>query len=470
MKKGKGIKNGMPRRRVPSRDAATVLRHVRRALVLLGGSWRLDAGRRRIDVGIKDFAAQERKDILRFLFYRLLNGFEDRFVIRLHGIPFCFMPDTWDHVVYGYENGRAYSRIALCEACRLKTACPGIAAPCGRGPRDANLLSYLCPVSDRPNEIVIEVNAECNLRCLACFASRKASSAALTKKEITKVIDASRHLGIMNIRLTGGEPLLRPDLPQLLKYAKEKELYVLLNTNATVLPRTMLAALCRYVDNILISLQGHDASTEERLTRGGRLFEQKIAHIRRLVAAGIPVLRCGTVISRTLLKDFDAYARLIADLKIKYWELFRPMMARGGRDDTEYDVSAKDVSRLVSRLWSLRRQGLVATVANPVPFCSIAGKAKRDLILTGAYFDDGHSRLVRDTRGIFKPSYFINVACGREIGRAWQHPYRRTLCRFAYLPPACRRCPDLLRCRGGSRFWAKQAYKTFFAKDPWMKT
>ncbi len=462
--------DSIPRPGAAPPDAGTVLKHTRRALVLLGASWRLEAGRRRIDVGIKDFASQEHKDILRFLFYKLLNEFEDRFVIRLHGIPFCFLPNGWDHVVYERKRGRTYSRIALCETCRLKAACPGIAAPRARASRDPNLLSFLCPVPDQPNEIVIEVNTACNLRCRACFASKKASPAALAKREIKKTIDASRRLGIMNIRLTGGEPLLRPDLPELLKYAKEKDLYVLLNTNATVLPEKMFDALCRYVDNILISLQGHDAASEERLTRGAHLFEKKIVHIRRLVEAGIPVLRCGTVISRTLLKDLDAYARLIADLGLRYWELFRPMTIRRGRaGDKEYDVAPKDISRLVGRLWSLRRRDLIATVANPVPFCSIAGKMKKDLILTGAYFDDGHSRLVRDTRGVFKPSYFIDVACGKEIAEAWQHPYRRTLCGFAYLPPACRRCRDLLRCRGGSRFWAKQAYKTFFAKDPWMR-
>ncbi len=465
------VKNGIPDPSVSPVTAETVLKHIRRALVLLGASWRLETDRRRIEVGIKDFASQRRKEIIQFLLYKLLNGFEDWFVIRLKGIPFCFLPEAWDHVVYERKGRHAYNRIALCEACHLKTFCPGIAAPRPGARRDENLLSFLRPVPDQPNEIVIEVNTTCNLRCRACFASKKASPTALAKKEIKGVIDATRRLGIPNIRLTGGEPLLRPDLPELLKYAKEKNLYVLLNTNATVLPEKMLGAISRYVDNILISLQGHDAASEERLTRGGRLFAKKTDHIRRLVRAGIPLLRCGTVISRTLLKHLDAYSGLIKDLGIRRWELFRPMIVRkDAASDKEYDVTARDISRLVGRLWSLGRRGLFATVANPVPFCSVADKTKRDLILTGAYFDDGHSRLVRDTRGVFKPSYFIDVSCGGEIEKAWQHPYRKTLCGFAYLPAACRRCEDLLRCRGGSRFWARQAFKTFFARDPWMKS
>jgi len=446
------------------------MKHVRRALLLLGASWRLRTDRRRIDVGIKDFASQKRKDILRFLLYKLLNAFEGPYLVRLRGVPFCFLPDAWDHILYRREAGRVYDRIALCEACRLRAACPGIGAPRAGAQRDPNLLAFLSPVPDRPNEIIVELNTKCNLRCRACFASKKASPAALSQKKIKQVLDACRRLGIMNIRLTGGEPLLRPDLPQILEYAKENKFYVTLNTNATVLPEGTLRALRRHVDNVLISLQGHDTASEERLTAGGRLFAKKQAHIRRIAAAGVPVVRCGTVISRTLLKDLDAYARLILDLGVRYWSLFRPMTTRpGGAGDKEYDVTPQDVSRLVGRLWSLRRRGLLAAIANPVPFCSVAGKAKRDLILAGAYRDDGHSRLVRDARGVFKPSYFIDVACGKDIETAWRHPYRRTLCAFDYLPPACRRCADLLRCRGGSRFWAKQASKTYFAKDPWMR-
>jgi len=447
------------------------LKHIRRALLLLGASWRLDNDTRRIEVGTKDFVAAPHKDALRFLLVKLLNEFEDHYTIRIKGVPFCFMPDAWDHVEAERARNRSFRRIPLCPKCALKENCPGIAVVPQGGAFTENVFSFLRPVPDRPNEIVIEVTPMCNLRCLACFASKKATPAALTGRRIKEVIDETRRLGIANIRLTGGEPLLRPDLPDLLKYAKESGLYVLLNTNATVLPAKGLKALSQYVDNILVSLQGHDAASEERLTRGGRFFPKKIANIRRFIQAGIPVIRCGTVISQTLLKNFDAYTRLLRDLGITHWGLFRPMTVREDADiNREYAITPRDVDRLIRKLWLLRRQGCVATIANPVPFCRFPGKARRDLLLLGATFDDGHSRLIRDTQGIFKPSYFIDVPCGREISKAWHHRYRRTLKSFTYLPAACRRCHDLLRCRGGSRLWAHRTAGTYFAKDPWMKT
>ena len=62
----------------------------------------------------------------REILYKALNGLEPYFNVFIQGLPFCFMPDAWDHILYPKKKGAAYARISACKACRLEELCPGL--------------------------------------------------------------------------------------------------------------------------------------------------------------------------------------------------------------------------------------------------------------------------------------------------------------------------------------------------------
>lgn len=439
---------------------------VRRSLSLVGARLEIAPNQRLITcdlsrVGERHRTSPKRWQRVRRWAYFFLNRFEEGWRVLMIGTPPCLFPDAEDHVVFSGSRSGTTRRIAACDSCRFLQSCPGMPS------RLAVAVAGTAPVLDLPKEIVIEVSKLCNLRCQICFAGSGRSQPS--SSDIIRILDETRTLGIKSVRFTGGEPLLRADIVRLLEEAKSRGLYILLNTNGTILSDKLLRALPRLVDNALISIQGHDQDSDHKRTQSNFPFAAKLDNIARLVGSGLGVVRLGTIITRTLIDDFPRYAALIVGLGIKHWELYRPMMGRAAlASNHDFEVSAADITRLCGRLCELRTLSVNAKIANAFPFCLIEKESARNSVLLGAQADDGHSRVIYDSRGFFKPSYYLNKDLGTSVLKAWRHPFLRRINSLSYLPSACRLCPDLRWCLGGSRFWAAEAYGDHFKRDPWM--
>ncbi len=312
-----------------------------------------------------------------------------------------------------------------------------------------------------PSSIVIEITGQCNLRCRHCTGA-SARRARVTFATVKMIIDDARRNKVTAIRFTGGEPLLHPELPQMLAYAKEQKMYVLLNTNATLATPAWLNIFALHVDNILVSLQGCDSASDRDLTRTSLPFSKKIKNIL-LLRDTVPVVRLGTVITRQFLDDVPRYAALIAKIRPYAWELFRPMSIQARR---AIRLNASDYQSLATKLLELSQEGLNVKLANALPFCVLPDLKAASSIMLGALSDDGHTRLVWDARGFYKPSYFIDEDLGKNIKVAWAHTFLRKLRKPSFLPARCRACSVLKQCQGGSRALAMAANGSYFTADP----
>ena len=109
-----------------------------------------------------------------------------------------------------------------------------------------NSMSAKSPISDRFgrtfNYLRLAVNEYCNLRCIYCMPEEgvpfKNKRKFLTTEEIFKIIGIMSDMGVSKIRFTGGEPLLRKDIPDLVRYATKISNMnsVHLTTNGLLLP------------------------------------------------------------------------------------------------------------------------------------------------------------------------------------------------------------------------------------------
>ncbi|MEI8012183.1 MAG: radical SAM protein [Candidatus Omnitrophota bacterium] len=314
-----------------------------------------------------------------------------------------------------------------------------------------------------PSEIVIEITGQCNMHCGYC-TNTAVRAPHMPLSAAKEVMDQARHYQVPAIRFTGGEPLLVPDLPQMLSYAKQQKFYVLLNTNATLITPQSLNVLIQYVDNILISLQGFNSASTQEMTKAPALFEEKIKNIF-LLKACLPVVRLGTVITPNLINNFSKYATLIEKIKPHTWELFRPMTG-------PFLPPAKDRERygkLCQSLLKLQGRGIHAVIGNALPLCLLKNQKIAQRVIAGGQADDGHTRLVWDAHGFFKPSYFIHENLGTNLPAAWQHPFLKELNNTAHLPSICQKCSLLEKCCGGSRTLAQKIYGSFSTADPLLK-
>lgn len=417
----------------------------------------VDRARRTVRVSVTPGRAGP--DELRSFLYRVLNAYEKRFTVLLEGVPFCLLPDACDHIIPSTCPGRPL-RLDICARCRLRSSCPGLET----GSYFHSLSGTLSPVLEVPGEIVFEINRRCNLACSVCSSRRLEEELPLAM--IKKQLAQARRLGIKNVRFTGGEPFLHPEILEMLSAARKLGFYTLVNTNATLLTPALIKKAAPLMDNVLISMQGWDAASDAAATGTAGLFAAKLRNIRLLRHRGVPVLRLGTIISSGLPATFSRYARLARALRADVWELYRPMLSVKPRADDPAGVTPAVFRRLAALLEREPGGSTRILFANPVPFCLFP--EKQAPLFLGARFDDGHTRLVLDPRGFYKPSYYIQKNLGTDILRAWNSPFLRKLGAGEYLGRKCRRCVFSLRCLGGSRFMARARNGAYCADDPWL--
>jgi len=402
-------------------------------------------------------------EVVPFL-YPLLD-YEQFFEVWLKNIPFCVISsEAVDHILPKDRDSQG-EKTRICQNCLWYKRCPGF--PKGYLAKYGS--QEICPMPDLPWEVMIEVEPRCNFNCQFCFnqisfAQKNRNIKSFSIDYIKKIIDSLAKAEIKIIRLTGGEPLLRKDIFQLLKYAKDKGLEVRLNTNASLINQRIVQRLRGIVDNILIPIGSYSNKKEFKITGYPNSLKKKIRAIELLKKAEIPIVRSGTVMTKENILNFDKIAKLISRLPLDEWEFYQPIPVLKKKN-----LNSGLIKLLAEKIVSLRKKiGKKISIANALPFCAIKDLNKMNSVSQGALYDEGHSRLVVDPRGFIKPDYFIDKNLGQplDILSAWQHPFVKKMRNLEYLPKECQDCPFVFKCRGGSRQAAKMIYGDYQALDP----
>ncbi len=268
---------------------------------------------------------------------------------------------------------------------------------------------------------------------------------------------------IPTIRFTGGEPLLHSQFLDMLKLAKKKGFFVIVNTNATIaFDKYILEILENCVDMILVSIQGYSEESDELITNTRNLWKTKIDNIQKLLNSKMKYVVLGTVITRQLIDHWQRYHALVKRIGIKHWVFFRPMVSP---EDSIYSLNRKVFLHFIGILYKYKTEKMNLRILGPFPFCMGEDIRKMASVLEGGSHSSGHAKLVWDANGYFKPSYFINIRLGTTLSKALNHRYMCGLSNRDSIP-FCKRCVFFSRCLGGSRFWAEKAYGNYFAPDP----
>ncbi|MGQ9366670.1 heme d1 biosynthesis radical SAM protein NirJ [Azospirillum sp. ST 5-10] len=131
----------------------------------------------------------------------------------------------------------------------------------------------------------------CNLTCLHCysFSADHDFPGELTTDEAFRVLDDLHGCGVRVLILSGGEPMLRRDLPDVARRAKAMGFYVGLSTNGTLIDERRVAAVAEVgYDYVGISLDGL-AATHDRFRRRAGAFDEALRGVRLCRDAGLKV-------------------------------------------------------------------------------------------------------------------------------------------------------------------------------------
>jgi PqqA peptide cyclase len=151
----------------------------------------------------------------------------------------------------------------------------------------------------RPYTLVAELTYRCPLRCVYCSNPVDYARHQRELNTVTwlRVFDEAEDLGVVQLNLSGGEPLVRDDLEALVAGARRLDLYTNLITSGIPLARDRLARLRDLgLDNVQISIQDVTAAASDRIA-GTRSFERKLQVAAWVKELGFP-LTLNTVLHR----------------------------------------------------------------------------------------------------------------------------------------------------------------------------
>lgn len=165
----------------------------------------------------------------------------------------------------------------------------------------------------------ISLTESCNLRCIYCMpegSAPKTCGKVLTKENIFAIVEAGVELNIKKIRLTGGEPLLRQDIVELVKGIKDRGIEkIYITTNGILLADKIEDLKNAGLDGVNISLDTLDREQFTSITRGGEL-EKVLVGIKKSLNLNLEVKINSVIIKDINENAIDDLVKLTVDNKL----------------------------------------------------------------------------------------------------------------------------------------------------------
>jgi radical SAM protein len=200
---------------------------------------------------------------------------------------------------------------------------------------------------EKPYIAIWETTRACDLACLHCRAEAipRRHPLELTTAESQGLIDQVSQCGNPLFVLTGGDPMKRPDLFDLIPYAVQKGLRVAMTPSGTPLMTRQAVARLKSAGlaRLAVSLDGSTREIHDRFRQVNGSYDWTMSCINDAHAVELPV-QINTTVSRHNLQDLQAMADLLLSQNITLWSVF--FLVPTGRGKAEDEVSADDYERV----------------------------------------------------------------------------------------------------------------------------
>ena len=282
----------------------------------------------------------------------------------------------------------------------------------------------------------IKITTRCNLRCGFCGLWSLPVSRELHLDNYRVIADLLNKTGLARAVITGGEPLLRDDAPEIVALFARRGISTTLLTNGTLLSTQKLDRLIRLgLNDIGISLDSLDPSTLDRICQGRNIWTRVVDAIRmcsdRLRNGIVEVL---TTVTRENLRDIPDIVRFVHH-DLGAWSVINPVNApadhssilSASKPEWAPPFPASEVDAVYDRLQAMKKQGIRILVSDAFLADS------REYLKTGRFkwrcdageryftiFPDGGLAPCSDTASVrritgMKPADFFDPSYTREV-------------------------------------------------------
>jgi radical SAM protein with 4Fe4S-binding SPASM domain len=347
--------------------------------------------------------------------------------------------------------------------------------------------------ADKKPVVVWNVTGRCNLRCRHCYAavSDAPPEDELTHEEGRALIDDLAAFGSPVLLLSGGEPLMRPDIFDLAEYAVLRGLRCVLSTNGTMVDEDTAQRLKRIgMSYIGISLDGLGATHDDFRRRDGA-FDEVLAGLRASCEAGLKAGLRFTIFKNNA-REVPAIFELVREERISRVCFYHLVCCGRGteliQEGLTHCQTREIVDTIIDGAAALRRDGLkveVLTVDNHCdgPYLYLRmlreNNPRASDVLELLRMNGGNSSglgiaCVGWDGTVYPDQFWRTQALGnvrqQPFSRLWTNPSNTFLMKLKekgrYVTGRCARCRFLDACGGNLRVRAEALTGDPWAPDP----
>jgi radical SAM protein with 4Fe4S-binding SPASM domain len=303
----------------------------------------------------------------------------------------------------------------------------------------------------------IAVTYRCNLRCEFCYVGDRSYgelNTSDTKKVLYKVYHEAQ---VPSVSFTGGEPLLRSDICELVSYASDIGMWTNIITNGTLLNQQLVEKLkAAGLSSAQVSIEGPNQDVHDTLTGCSGAFDRTCAGIRHLQEAGIPI-HTNTTISRRNLPYLRDIVSLVKSLGLKRLSMNLCIPCGAAVQRSDLWVSYQEIgAHIVDIKHFAEDQNVTFLWYSPVPMCLFNPVAyglgnKSCAAITGLLSIDPLGNIIPCS------SWRMPVASllRRSFKEIWQSEFLAYFKNRDYAPEQCHACADLSLCKGACPLYWK---------------
>lgn len=329
-----------------------------------------------------------------------------------------------------------------------------------------------------------EITRNCNLACVHCRASATMGpyEGELDTQVCLKLLDQIKTVGDPIVILTGGEPLLRPDIFDIARYGTDKGLRMVMAPNGILITdesaRKMAEAGIR---RISVSLDGSTRETHDRFRGVAGAFEGALKGIETAQKAGIE-FQINTTITKSNLDQIQAIQDLAVELGAVAHHIFLLVPTGRGKYIVDKEIDALEYEDTLNWFYDCRDQTPLQLKATCAPhYYRILRQRARQEGKKVTFRSHGLDAVTRGClggigfcfishRGIVQPCGFLNIDCGNvtktPFAKIWESAEIFLKLRdYDNLGGKCGKCEYQKVC-GGCRARAFEATGDFMAEEP----
>jgi heme b synthase len=320
--------------------------------------------------------------------------------------------------------------------------------------------------------VALELTRNCNLNCIHCraAASKGPHEGELTLPECKQIIDQIANFASPTVILTGGEPLLREDIFDIIEYGNTKGLRFVMAINGTLLTEEKAFLMKEGgIKRVSLSLDGKNAKTHDAFRGVIGSFNSVMRAADTLNGVGLP-FQINTTVTRHNVEDLLDIYSLVKAIGAVAWHVFLLVPVGRGKGLKGKELNTEAYENVLNWLYDIESKHEIEMKVTCAPHYYRIVTEKGDTPKSAGCLA-GKSFMFISHKGIAQPCGYLEIPSGdvkkEGVQRVWeQSPTFNQLRDLSSYKGKCGACRYLKIC-SGCRARAYELHGDFLHEEPY---